>query len=120
ISLVGTDTVTLEPGTYQVHYTHAGDALGVETIEVLSIELLLNGNPVLGSYTWGADPETRTSDDQTHLQVSNKIVVSVLASSTLQIINRSSGNGSGIFNPVATFLSGKNPVRTSLSIIKIN
>ncbi|PGC47816.1 hypothetical protein COM24_25730 [Bacillus toyonensis] len=94
--------------------------MGVPNIEVLAIELLLNGNPVMGSYTWGADPDTISIDDFTHLQISNKILINVLMFSNLQIINRSSGGGSGVFSDVATFLSGNNPVRTSLSIIKID
>ncbi|AKR38945.1 hypothetical protein P4K49_30595 [Bacillus cereus] len=96
--------------------------MGTPLIEVLAMELELNGNPVIGSYVWGADPETVNVDDQTHLQISNKMLINVLASSNLQLINRSSGNGSGVFAPVATFLSGNtpNPVRTSLSIIKID
>ncbi|ALL11727.1 hypothetical protein BTXL6_10515 [Bacillus thuringiensis] len=96
--------------------------MGTPLIEVLAIELELNGNPVVGSYVWGADPETVNVDDQTHLQLSNKMLLSVLVSSNLQVINRSSGSGSGVFAPVATFLSSSttNPIRTSLSIIKID
>ncbi|EPC8411995.1 hypothetical protein ACR3AM_006496 [Bacillus thuringiensis] len=39
IALVGTNTVTLQPGRYQIHYTHSGDPLGPTGLEVLAMEL---------------------------------------------------------------------------------
>ncbi|AKR38947.1 Hypothetical protein NF53_p5194 (plasmid) [Bacillus thuringiensis serovar indiana] len=80
----------------------------------------MNGNPIIGSYIWAADPDTEIEDQETHLHVDNEIFINVLAPSSLQIINRSSGSGSGVLASVATFLSGNNPIRTSLNILKIN
>lgn len=49
----------------------------------------------------------------------NKIIITIVNASNLQIINRSSGNGSGVSGPVAAFIGGNNPVRTSIDITRI-
>ncbi|EEM19423.1 hypothetical protein bthur0001_54640 [Bacillus thuringiensis serovar tochigiensis BGSC 4Y1] len=122
IGFIGPDTVTLEPGTYLVHYTHTGNPLGPEevTTKVLAIQLLLDGNPIQGSYIWAADPDTQIPDQNTHLHIDNEIIITVLTSGSLQIENRSSGGGSGVLPNVVTFLSGNNPIRTSINISKID
>ncbi|WP_242785565.1 collagen-like protein [Bacillus cereus] len=120
IALVGTDTVTLQPGRYQIHYTHAGDPLGPTGLECLAMELQLNGSQILGSYIWTADPvPIPVPENAIHLHMDNKIIITIVNASNLQIINRSSGNGSGIFGPVAAFIGGNNPVRTSIDITRI-
>ncbi|HFJ9466885.1 TPA: collagen-like protein [Bacillus cereus] len=118
ITLVGTDTVSLQPGIYQIHYTHSGDPLGPEGTGVLALELLLNAVPLLGSYIWAADIVS-IPNDLAHLHIDNELSISVAILSTLQIINRSSGAGSGVLASVSTFLTGNNPVRTSITITKI-
>ncbi|MEB9673371.1 collagen-like protein [Bacillus anthracis] len=121
ITLIGTNTVSLAPGRYLIHYTHSGDPLGPVGLEVLAMELQLNGSPILGSYIWAAQPvDLPPFDDAIHLHIDNKIIINVANTSNLQIINQSSGNGSGILNPnITTFLSGKNPVRTSIDILRL-
>ncbi|HFJ9466886.1 TPA: hypothetical protein ACGW7V_006313 [Bacillus cereus] len=120
IALVGTDTVSLQPGRYQIHYTHSGDPLGPTGLEVLAMELQLNGSPILGSYIWTADPvPIPAPENAIHLHMDNKIIITIVNASNLQIINRSSGNGSGISPPVAAFIGGNNPVRTSIDITRI-
>ncbi|MED1641577.1 collagen-like protein [Bacillus thuringiensis] len=120
IALVGTNTVSLQPGRYQIHYTHSGDPLGPTGLEVLAMELQLNGSPILGSYIWTADPvPIPAPENAIHLHMDNKIIITIVNASNLQIINRSSGNGSGISPPVAAFIGGNNPVRTSIDITRI-
>ncbi|MHA4180397.1 collagen-like triple helix repeat-containing protein [Bacillus cereus] len=118
IALVGTNTVTLQPGRYQIHYTHSGDPLGPEGTGVLALELLLNATPLLGSYIWAADP-VPAPIDIVQLHIENELLISVAILSTLQIINRSSGAGSGVLPVVAAFIGPNSPVRTSITITKI-
>lgn len=120
IALIGTNTISLAPGRYLIHYTHSGDPLGPPSVEVLAMELQLNGSPILGSFVWAAQPVNQPlPTDAIHLHIDNKIIITVINQSNLQIINRSSGNGSGIFAPVSGFLTGKNPVRTSIDILRL-
>ncbi|MGC9299170.1 hypothetical protein ACOIX7_02805 [Bacillus cereus] len=118
IALVGTNTVSLQPGRYQIHYTHSGDPLGPEGTGVLALELLLNSNPLLGSYIWAAD-SVPAPIDIIQLHIENELFINVANLSTLQIINRSSGAGSGVLPVVESFIEGENPVRTSITITKI-
>ncbi|MGC9299169.1 collagen-like protein [Bacillus cereus] len=116
ITFIGPDTVGLEPGIYLIHYTHSGDPLNQP--EVLAMELQLNSAPILGSYVWAAAPALDPFNI-VHLHIENKIIINIPTASTLQIINKSGGNGSGILPSVAAFLAGKDSVRTSLAIAKI-
>ncbi|EEM56519.1 MULTISPECIES: hypothetical protein [Bacillus cereus group] len=118
IALIGTDTISLAPGRYQIHYTHSGDPSGPAGAEVLAMNLLLNATPILGSYVWAADP-VQPPNDVTHLHIDNELVLTIPVLSTLQIINQTSGAGSVVLAAVSGFIGGNNPVRTSITIIKI-
>ncbi|WP_308448051.1 collagen-like protein [Bacillus thuringiensis] len=118
ITLIGADTISIAPGRYQIHYTHSGDPAGPEGSAVLAMNLLLNATPMLGSFTWAADP-LASPNDVTHLHIDNELVITIPALSTLQIINQTSGAGSVVLASVLGFIAGNNPVRTSITIIKI-
>ncbi|MGC9299168.1 collagen-like protein [Bacillus cereus] len=118
ITFIGPDTVVLEPGIYLIHYTHSGLPLGPIDVDVLAIQLLLDGSPLSGSYIWAADP-LPPPNDIVNAHIDNELFISVTTTSTLQIINQSSGAGSGVTASTVAFLTGNNPVRTSIAIVKI-
>ncbi|MEJ9269476.1 hypothetical protein P4480_30660, partial [Bacillus thuringiensis] len=119
ITLTSPDTVTLAPGIYQIHYIHSGNP--VNDPETIAIELLLNSTPVPGSYIWAADLTTQegTINPLNSYLVSNKINLEITTSSSLQIRNKTNGLGSNVLPGPSSFLSGKNLVRTSLTIVKL-
>lgn len=119
IALVGTNTISLQPGTYQIEYRHTGQALGPLGTDVLAMNLTLNGIPVVGSYVWAADPVPTIGVDNLEILIDNKIFITVGTTSTLRIINQSSGSGSGITGVVAAFLTGTNATRTAINIVRI-
>ena len=97
---------------------HTGDPLGPVGTGVLAMDLLLNAAPILGSYVWTADPTT-DFEGTVHLPMENELFITTTILSTLQIRNRSSGAGSGVSAAVSTFITGNNPVRTSITITKL-